>query len=173
MENNAPFEKDVKDIIDNEKIGEAGTPYNSVIWDIITDGYNYCFTPDSRFKSYLPNDLIYDVSRIKKGHNPIYNGRFEKYAMFNDFIVEKARVRISNGVTVLGFFQRDSFKQNSCKLCCELEQDVRTFRSYKRHQKRKGHIKNVAFEKKFYADTIADATNLNDDVSMLITSYLF
>lgn len=167
MVNTATFEKDVKAIIDNERIGEAGTHDKNVNFDIKTDEYDYWFKYISR------NELSYDVIRVLKTNNPIYNGRFEKYAAFKDYIVEYARVRNHNGVFVFDWFEIGSFKQNSCKLCCDLDQDVRTFRCYKRHQKNKGHLKNVAFEKKFYADTIADATNLNDDVSMIITSYLF
>jgi hypothetical protein len=167
MKNTATFEKDVKAIIDNERIGETGTHDKNVNLHFTTDEYNYCFY------HILRNVLSYDVTRIINTNGTIYNGRFEKYPMFNDFIVEYARVRMSNGVFVFDWFETFSFKQNSCKLCCDLDQDIRTFRCYKRHQKNKGHLKNVAFSKKFYADTIADATNLNDDVSMLITSYLF
>jgi hypothetical protein len=173
----AAFENDIKNIINNERIrfniSEAETQETrekNIILDFTTDEYNY------GFRCILHNDspcLSYDVTRIQKTNNPLYNGRFEKYAMFNDFVVEKVFVGMSNGTLVFGFFETLSFKQNSCKLCCDLDQDIRTFRCYKRHQKNKGHLKNVAFSNKFYADTIADATKLNDDVSMLITSYLF
>lgn len=169
------FKNDVKNVIEQERVNFDIQPReNTLIMDFTTDEYNYNFRAIT-FTAPLRSGYI--VARIKKKDNPIYYKKgehfFEPFSMFYDFDVEKGMVYMKNAVLDFIYMETMSFKQNSCQLCNDLDQECLTFRCYKRHIKNKGHLKNVAFRNKFFADTIADATKLNDDVCMLITSYLF
>lgn len=167
------FEIDVKNRIQQEGIKFDTNTQPPLIIDFTADEYNYNFRAIT-FNSPLRSGYI--VSRIKKKDNPIHYEKghfFEYFSMFNDFVVDKVWVYMKNGLLEVDYFETLSFKQNSCQLCNDLDQACLTFRCYKRHLKNKGHLKNVAFRNKFFADTIADAIKLNDDVCMLITSFLF
>jgi hypothetical protein len=89
--------------------------------------------------------------------------------IFNDFMIEKAVLQVRQGRIIPSFGIISKYKKNACSLCS----DTKTFCCYKSHCKSKKHIKNVVKRNKMYADTIEDATKLNSDVCMLITSYLF
>jgi hypothetical protein len=90
--------------------------------------------------------------------------------IFNDFMIETADLMVEDdGYIRPRFCETRKYKQNACNLCS----DTKTFCCYKSHSKSNKHKNNVIKRNKMYADTIGDATKLNIDVCMLITSYLF